>query len=394
MRTQDQEKERGQSIVIIAFIVVVLLALVAVVVDVGNAYAQRRVVQNAVDSAAMAGTVVLTEGLINGDPSGVYFGVTDDMVQQAIEDYAELNGLNPSDVAAWYIDGDGQQLRQVGTTPGSLVPRKIADANGDPQDVDGVEVKGDLPFNTYFAHLIGFPTMTASAPAQAWVMKGACTGDNLFPIALSDSTFDDEQGSHHDPVICDPDSGDPADCPIYDLWDTDQDAPGSFGWIYWSPNGFSTPPDSPDIAQGPTDNCLEANMQWPVRSGMWNVGDWVPSSTGNQGSQGVREQMEVRIKLMDVENRPPTVVIPLYSDMRGGGNNTEYQIAHFAAFHLVCYYHSQNFMYERNPGECAPCYADNPSNKCVRGYFEGYRVPSMVGGCEDTGLVAPSFRRP
>jgi Putative Flp pilus-assembly TadE/G-like len=127
MLTVNQEKERGQSIIVIAFVVVVLLALVAVVVDVGNAYAQRRVVQNAVDSAAMAGVTVLTEGLLNGDPNGQFFGATDNQVQQAIEDYAQINSLDPNDVVAWYIDDDGQRLRQVGTTPGSLVPRKITD---------------------------------------------------------------------------------------------------------------------------------------------------------------------------------------------------------------------------------------------------------------------------
>ena len=51
----NKENETGQSILIIAFIVLVLLALVALVVDVGNAYAHRRMVQNAVDAAALAG---------------------------------------------------------------------------------------------------------------------------------------------------------------------------------------------------------------------------------------------------------------------------------------------------------------------------------------------------
>jgi hypothetical protein len=391
MLTLHEEKERGQSIIVIAFVVIMLLALVAVVVDVGNAYAQRRVTQNAVDSAAMAGAVVLSEGLMEGvtDPYGnQFFGVTDDQVQQAIESYAEANGLDPNDVVAWYVDGDGQHLRQVGTTPGSLVPRNLTDANGVLQEVQGVDVKGDLPFNTYFAHLIGFPTMTASAPAQAWVVRGPCDGDNLFPIALNDSSFDDEQGNHQDPIL-----GDPVTGPFYTLWDTNQDAPGSFGWIYWSPNGLSTPPDSPPIAQGPTDNTLVANMHWPVRSGLWNIGDWVPSSTGNQGSSGVRDEMAARILEQDPD-RLPTVVIPLYSDIRGTGNNTEYQIEHFAAFHLICYYHSSEHMYERNAGECAACYEENPSDKCVIGYFEGYRVPSMTSGCGDTGIVAPSFLKP
>ena len=388
MLTLHEEKERGQSIIVIAFVVIMLLALVAVVVDVGNAYAQRRVTQNAVDSAAMAGAVVLSEGLMEGvtDPYGnQFFGVTDDQVQQAIENYAEVNGLDPNDVVAWYVDGDGQQLRQVGTTPGSLVPRNLTDANGVLQEVQGVDVKGDLPFNTYFAHLIGFPTMTASAPAKAWVVKGPCDGDNLFPIALNDAIFEDEQGNHTDPVLDE----------VYTMWDhDDKEAPGSFGWIWWEGKGTSTPPDDHPIAQGGNDNSLEANMHWTVRSGLWNVGDWVPSSTGTQASSGVREQMEVRVKELDMGLRPPTVVIPLYSDITGQGSNTQYQIEHFAAFHLICYFHSNSKYYERTPGDCDLCNDGSSDDKCVRGYFEGFRVPNMTSGCGNTGIVAPSFLEP
>lgn len=61
MQDKNHRNEGGQSILVIAFIVMVLLALVALVVDVGNAYAQRRIVQNAVDAAAMAGALKLSE---------------------------------------------------------------------------------------------------------------------------------------------------------------------------------------------------------------------------------------------------------------------------------------------------------------------------------------------
>ena len=54
-------KRRGQAIVIIAGAMVALIALVALAIDGGNAYAQRRNAQNAVDGAAVAGITKLNE---------------------------------------------------------------------------------------------------------------------------------------------------------------------------------------------------------------------------------------------------------------------------------------------------------------------------------------------
>ena len=386
MLTQNQEKERGQSIVIIAFVVVILLALVAVVVDVGNAYAQRRVVQNAVDSAAMAGVSVLTEGLVNGDPNGQFFAVTDDMVMQEIEHYAELNGIDPNAVVAWYIDGSGQHLRQVGTTPGSLVPRKLPDANGAPQDVKGVDVKGDLPFNTYFAHLIGFSTMTASAPAQAWVQAGPCSGENLFPVTMITSTFPSGV-----PSICDPNN--PPSCVIYTMWEHELLAPGNFGWLYWEDNlGVirGTPP------QGPQTGVLADNILYTNRSGYWNVGDWVHGNVG-VNFQPVLDELECRI---NNENCPPgvslepEVTIPFYNNIQGTGNNTFFRISAFGQFRLVCARNAQNHYVEREPGDCGPCLDEPSSAKCIRGYFVKWVLPTFSGGCTPTGVTAPSFHKP
>ncbi|MBN1135667.1 MAG: Tad domain-containing protein [Anaerolineae bacterium] len=379
MLTLHEEKERGQSIIVIAFIVIMLLALVAVVVDVGNAYAQRRVAQNAVDSAAMAGVRELAEGLIAGNDQ--FFGVTDNQVLQAIEDYAEINSLDPNAVVAWYIDADGQHLRQVGTTPGSLVPRKLVDANGVLQKVEGVAVKGDLPFNTYFAHLIGFPTMTASAPAEAWVMAGMCNGDHLFPVTIITSSFDTEPG------------GVPVIGKIYTMWEHELLAPGNFGWLYWVDGDGVVRGSPPQNANVPV---LEQNILDTTRSGYWAVGDWVHGNPGVNFQPALAE-LECRI---NNENCPPgvtlipTVTIPLYNDISGGGNNTIFKIGSFGEFRLVCARSSKTHYVERQPGDCTAC-QDFPSDvKCIRGYFVRWVVPSMTGGCSDTGIYAPSFRKP
>jgi hypothetical protein len=386
MLTPHEDKERGQSIIVIAFIVIILLALVAVVVDVGNAYAQRRVAQNAVDSAAMAGVKVLSEGLVNGDPNGQFFGATDDMVMQAIEDYAEINSLNPNAVVAWYIDGDGQRLRQVGTTPGSLVPRKLVDANGVLQEVQGVDVKGDLPFNTYFAHLIGFSTMTASAPAQAWVLAGPCGGDKLFPITMITSTFPSGV-----PVVCNPD--DPSACPIYTMWEHELLAPGNFGWLYWvDDQGVmrGAPPQNSNVPP------LEQNILDTMRSGYWSVGDWVHGNPGVNFQPALAE-LECRINNTNCPagvSLEPEVTIPFYNAVKGTGNNTFFRISAFGEFRLVCARSSQAHYVERQPGDCDACQGYPSNNKCVSGYFVRWVVPSMQGGCAPTGITAPSFRKP
>lgn len=56
---QRCEPRRGQILVIMALLMVALLSMVAIAVDLGFGYAHRREVQNAADSAAMAGALAL-----------------------------------------------------------------------------------------------------------------------------------------------------------------------------------------------------------------------------------------------------------------------------------------------------------------------------------------------
>ena len=55
-KNQHNRREEGQSLLIIGSLLVILLLLVGLVVDAGNAYAQNRILQNAVDAASMAGS--------------------------------------------------------------------------------------------------------------------------------------------------------------------------------------------------------------------------------------------------------------------------------------------------------------------------------------------------
>jgi Flp pilus assembly protein TadG len=54
--------ERGQTLVLFVFALAALMGLVALTVDAGLAYVARRDMQNAVDSAVLAGAARLAEG--------------------------------------------------------------------------------------------------------------------------------------------------------------------------------------------------------------------------------------------------------------------------------------------------------------------------------------------
>jgi hypothetical protein len=343
--------ERGQSAVIIAFAVMVLLALVALVVDIGNAYAHRRLVQNACDAAALAGARRLAENGVNDQV------VTHLDVLNEIQEYAQENGLDPLAVDAWFIDRVGERVWEVMLWNSPV-----------PDEAQGVEVAGDLPFSTYFAHLLGFDTMQASTNAMVWVLTGPCDGGNLLPITMNVDEIDFRTE--------------------YTLWDhDDKTIPGNFGWIYWV-DGSGENHCPTDCTQGPQTTVLGPNIEDTSRSGYWSVNDWV------QGSVGVNFQPVLDLLARYVQG-DETVYIPLYKDFAGTGNNALYQIAGFAEFRLTCAFSSKTHYEERVAGDCDPCNEGSSDEKCIRGEFVQHVSADAVNdGCQDTGIGFLSFRRP
>jgi hypothetical protein len=361
-----ENSERGQSAIIIAFVVIVLLALVALVVDTGNAYAHRRMVQNACDAAALAGARQLAEDGVN------HKKVTHKMVLREINQYAEENGLDPLAVDAWFIDAVGERVSVVYDVNSRV-----------PDDAQGVEVAGDLPFGTYFAHLLGFDTMQASTNAMVWVLRGLCSNTGLFPVIISTSSFKD---------------GVPELDTEYTLWDhDDKDIPGNFGWLYWvDGEGENHCPD--DCTQGPQTTVLGPNIECVDRSGQWIVDEEVHGAVG-VNFEPVLDELTPYVTWEDESDTDEDIVyIPLYDDFSGSGNTATYHITSFAAFRLVCAFSAKNGEHyvERYPGACDECRESGSSDqKCIRGEFL-YETSSVSSqdGCTDTGISFVSFRRP
>ena len=351
-----KESERGQSILIIALVVVVLLALIALVVDVGNAYAHRRMVQNAVDAAALAGARQLAFREI-GNPNKTVMVV---QVHKQIGDYAEANGLDRDAVRAVFVRANGEWVSEIDNSPSPV-----------PDQAQGVAVEGDLPFDTYFAHLLGFRTMQATADSAAYIIDGPCSIDDcLFPIVLDNATFYDDP--RHEPVMG----------KEYVLWVDDLLTPGNFGWAYWVDGEGNLRGDPP---QGPEVTSLEPNLLDTCRSGGWQAGEWVHGDNG-VNFQPVLDSLEPYV----TADPPITVTIPIYDEMAGEGNNSLFHLVGFGAFRLLCA-HSSRAHYV---GECGPD-ASTDNTKYLTGMFVKWmETTGFEDGCIDTGVTGVSFRPP
>ena len=78
---------RGQIIVVFALGIVAFIAMVAVVIEGGNLFAQQRITQNGADAAANAGAVVVAEKLAGKTRTG-------SDVYDAVDAAADANGLS------------------------------------------------------------------------------------------------------------------------------------------------------------------------------------------------------------------------------------------------------------------------------------------------------------
>ena len=124
-----KEGEKGQSIIMLALAVVVLLAFVGLAIDVGLLYGRRIQLSRAVDAAALAGVVEPTLPL----------------AQVRANQFVRANGFDPDEanVAAALGGGGGTGASRMLT------------------------VTAQLPINTMFLHLVGIGTVEVPAMAVA-----------------------------------------------------------------------------------------------------------------------------------------------------------------------------------------------------------------------------------
>lgn len=163
------QPQKGQSLVLVALAMVVLVAFVGLALDGGLAYSERREAQNATDAAAMAGSYELRQQLwVENRLPG---NIDQDAIMREILWAAELhnvpdtdpgNDLTNGNIQAFYTSSEGNTLCEVTVCSPVTVATQAS----------GIFVQALKPFDTFFAGLVGINELSMSASSVAVVHAG------------------------------------------------------------------------------------------------------------------------------------------------------------------------------------------------------------------------------
>ena len=345
---QRRRAEHGQVLVLFVLALVGLLAMTGLVVDGGNAWAQQRQTQNAADSAAEAGTVILAQWYAGASaPNTSYAGTCptattdawDLAVCQSVYGAASSNGISVT--AAYYTNFNG--LQNLGTVGGGSVP----------SGAQGILALGQKQFGTYFARVVGINQFSTSAEATAVVgtvttycPPGAICGTLpvTFPIQTSTCAGNGtlQVGTNPWPVTTSFTSSTESIVPLC------KNGPGSVGWLQWP---CETQNGTPGLIDEITSPC-NANLTLPV---------WIDTYTGNTNDPAVEAALNAY--------HDQLVWLPEFDNTRGNGNNLQYHIVQFQAFELDTAYISGNNHPQCNSAPGQPYVDGNGSNGCIKGWW-------------------------
>ena len=312
-RASRSERERGQLIVVFAISLVVILLVVGLVVDGGNALVQRRDSQNAADFAALAGARIVAEKVggdtVNGTDANVHTAIVNAI---AVNKGKALTFGAPD--GPQYVDSNGATIGYVNA--GSI-----------PTGAVGVTLGSSRDFRPYFLGIIGVSNWTASANATA---KGGYSAGGppgpVFPVGIAEAFFDGRQPCAG-PVSTT--VGDP--CYPAHLTPGSLNVPGGFGWLKFGCSGYG-------LGQGSDGGCanskpfLQSEIGPPVNSygcctqvGLSGSPDKIGSLPGNKASADCRYYITNKI----------VVTIPVWDYAGGNGSNGWYHIVGFTGFQLT-----------------------------------------------------------
>jgi hypothetical protein len=290
-------EDRGQSAVLVAISLLVLVIFAAITVDISSAYLGRRTAQNAADGAALAAVRQLAYQYNRG----VY---NDTKIKIELNDFAERNGAGDTDgipgnaindsVTGVYLDENEEPI------PGGVIGSGV-----DPAGAVGVQSTVYITTPAFFGGIMGQSGYPVQAQATV-ALDIACGADCVVPIATHIDTITTTPGCMN----------------IYN-----GDGPGNFGWLNWSSQGVYC--DQNDCSS----RCLGANLApGTCRSGFISFGEWVSGSPGEMNSELVRDALDYFI------DTPEEFTVIVWDFTReAGGCNQEYHVVGFARMQLLGY---------------------------------------------------------
>jgi Flp pilus assembly protein TadG len=395
----------GQTIVLFALGLVTLVAMVALLIDGGNAWAQQRASQNGADSAAEVGAVAIARAVIGQATGGPPIQATtlDAQVLAAINGAADRNGIqrfdSPGGSVAYYTDVNGDLLTSSGTTTSDPTQAARVGSGQAPACSlssclagwpAGVRAVAARPFGTTFARVLGMDRFTASAAATAVAGYASATncsasqGCALLPVtfAVRPATCTNSGDAVYGPTPWPAPAASPFDGSNESILNTCKNSPGAVGWLDF---GCGTLRDQ---IQQPCNGSITFPLWVPAQPGNPNnvedalnayagnvVGTYEPPGGGGKYDQAVWVPFFDAICHANSAPSPNVTPVPSASfplacpnDKPGGGTNTYYRIIYFLGFILDHAYVQGNNFPECNQAPGSPLAGGNGSNGCLKGW--------------------------
>lgn len=346
--------EEGATAVLVAIGAVVVFGFIALAVDVGHLYAEKRELQNGADAGAIAVAWDCADD--------------DDCTTQA----TTLAAVDPYATADAYADDNAEDGAAAVANPGGLVI--AAPTASDPGKVTvtatSVDASGNGFVTNWFAPVLGMFTgnpdiATTTVQAKAAAIWGSVAFGSLpaeLPLTFSQCEYDlflANGGGHATEPWTEDHNGTPQiiyfhtgaahsptpDCAADPVHDSDGDGrlPGGFGWL--DTDGTS--------CQAAIDG-----------------EGWVSEDPGASPDHTVCDPAWVKEHIYN-----QVIILPVYDDVQGLGTNGEYHIYTYAAFYVTGY----NFGGSYKEPSPAPCKGEL---RCIAGWFTTFVA--------DGGEVDPS----
>jgi hypothetical protein len=384
-----QRRGQGQIIVIMVGGIIAMFAMVGLIVDGGNAFANQRATQNGTDAGALAGATTLAQNLSATGWSPVK---GDSDVYTAVGGAVTANGLQGW--TAYYTDVNGEMLTPGGNNTKQTFlaaqvgsgPIPVCDPSTCPGGhASGVRVLGNKTIGTFVARILGMTTIgiAADATARAGYVTKTCSGDGgcgvlpvTFPITqvTCDGSGNAVQttepyvvGQHYVIPLC-------------------KNGPGNVGWLDWTPTAGGT-------------SELESSIYSPNNPAVPLPSWQYMTATGNVNSQAIEDAInsyagEAGLILTfdstcDVQPAGVDKGDCPAGNVGGTGSNQYYHVPALSALRLD--FPKAAYISGSNP----QCDTGNGATSCIMGTFVNFVTQGVVaaGGTTITGSVGVQLIR-
>jgi hypothetical protein len=369
-----RDPPRGQVLVMAAVGMLAMIAMVAVIIDGGHAWTQQRDSQNGSDATSEAGALVLVGSLSAGTPP------LDSDVLAEVTATATANGVQYE--TAYYTDIAGTMLRPDGSsTANESDAARVGDGVVPPcsscaaDSAAGVRAITSKSFATFFAQIIGFPTMRTQteATAVAGYVTNPCQnveGCPLVPVTVPVTV-----------VTCDgQNKADPSSTRyikfVHYVIPLCHQSPGNLGWIDWEAPYGGTSELADEIAN--------------PKGRYISIPEWYfVAETGNVNAQQIEDALRkyqgqpILVPMFDstcnIDPPGPTVLACPPENVGGTGVQQWYHFPQVGAFRLDSPTDAQY------PLEGAYITGNNPicngsgATSCLTGMFIDFTIEGDVG---------------